>query len=82
VDAAEFYDALSQVVPRLHPSVRAEQTKLPTTRAYVTTDASREARALLVRASEVQGRPVVLYVDAPAAAGTDLLDLARVTLQP
>jgi hypothetical protein len=30
----------------------------------------------------VQGRPVVLYVDAPAAAGTDLLDLARVTLTP
>ncbi|GLC28058.1 hypothetical protein [Roseisolibacter agri] len=82
VDAAEFYDALAQVVPHLHPSARAETTKLPTARAYVTTDASRERRALLVRAAEVQGRPVVLYVDAPAAAGTDLLDLARVTLQP
>lgn len=82
VDAAEFYDAMTQVVPRRYQNARAEESRLPTTRAFAATDGSRGARSVLVRAAEVQGRPVVLYVDAPSAARTELLDLARVTLAP
>jgi hypothetical protein len=35
-----------------------------------------------LRAADVGGRPAVLYVDAPAAAGTDLVDLARAAARP
>jgi hypothetical protein len=87
VDAAQFYDAMSQVVGRRYAGSREVDPPkgapvTPTTRLYAAPIAAGGARALMVRASEVQGRPVVLYVDAPAAAGTDLLDLARVTLTP
>jgi hypothetical protein len=81
LDAAEFYDAMSRVIPRLHRAARAERTGELATRAFAVDDPRQGARALLLRAGEVQGRPVVLYVDAPAAAGTDLLDLSRVTLE-
>ncbi len=87
VDAAQFYDAMSQLVGRRYAGSREVDppkgaTVTPTTRLYTAPIAAGGARSLLVRAAEVQGRPVVLYVDAPAAAGTDLLDLARVTLTP
>jgi hypothetical protein len=81
LDAAEFFDAMSRVVPRLHRTARAERTRELATRAFSAVDPRHGPRALLVRSGEVQGRPVVLYVDAPAAAGTDLLDLSRVTLE-
>ena len=82
VDAAEFFDAMRQVVPRRYAGAREVDTKLPTARAFSAPLAIGGPRALLVRVAEVQGRPLVLFVDAPAAAGTDLLDLTRVTLQP
>jgi hypothetical protein len=87
VDAAQFYDAMSQLVGRRYAGSREVDPPkgapvTPTTRLYAAPIAAGGARALMVRASEVQGRPVVLYVDAPVAAGTDLLDLARVTLTP
>jgi hypothetical protein len=87
VDAAQFYDAASQMVGRRYAGSREIDPPkgapvTPTTRLYTAPIAAGGARSLLVRATEVQGRPVVLYVDAPAAAGTDLLDLARVTLAP
>jgi hypothetical protein len=33
-----------------------------------------------INPTEVQGRPVVLYVDVPAGAPTSVLDLGRVRL--
>ncbi|MGZ8377947.1 MAG: hypothetical protein ACXW0Z_12005 [Gemmatirosa sp.] len=80
LDAAEFFDAMTRVVSRLHRTARAAPTRELATRVFSAEDPRHGARALLLRAGEVQGRPVVLYVDAPAAAGTDLLDLTRVTL--
>jgi hypothetical protein len=51
-------------------------------RAFVVPAAPGGARQLLLRATAVGGRPAVLYVDAPAAAGTDLVDLARAAARP
>ena len=65
---------------RPHPEISNIRAARPS--ASRAPQAAGGARVLLVRASEVQGRPVVLYVDAPAAAGTELLDLARVTVTP
>jgi hypothetical protein len=80
VDAAQFFDALGQWVPKRFPAARAGSSTQPTTKAFAV-DAAGGPRAVLVRAGEAQGgRSVVLYVDAPAGAGTDLVDLARVTV--
>jgi hypothetical protein len=49
---------------------------------FTATDAAGGARQLLLRATDVGGRPAVLYVDAPAAVGTDLVDPARATARP
>ena len=83
VDAAQFYDALGQWVPKRYPTARAAAGATTTTARPFTVDAAAGGaggRAVLVRAGEAGGRPVVLYVDAPAGAGTDLVDLARVTV--
>jgi hypothetical protein len=34
----------------------------------------------MVRTAEVNGRPAVLYVDVPAGAPTDVIDVSKVTL--
>ncbi|MDF1501900.1 hypothetical protein [Roseisolibacter sp. H3M3-2] len=81
-DAAEFFDAMTQVIPKRHPSAQLAPSKDATARAYTVPGAPGGARALQLRAAEVGGRPVVVYVDAPAGAGADLVDLARVTLAP
>jgi hypothetical protein len=75
VDGAEFYDlvdtALLKRFENLKPS-RASQTQ----RVY-----SAGGRTIAVSAVEVGGRPVVLYVDVPAGASPDVIDLKRVTLE-
>ena len=85
-DAAEFYDALGQVVPKRYGGARPGE--LPkgagaTARAFAINagDGGGAPRTVFVRAMELAGRPAVLYVDAPAAAGVDLLDVGRVTLR-
>ena len=47
-----------------------------TTRTY-----SAGTRQLALTASEVMGRPVVLFVDAPAGARVDVLDVGKVQLR-
>jgi hypothetical protein len=37
-------------------------------------------RTIQVTTSEVNGRPVVLYLDVPVGAPTDVVDLSKVTL--
>jgi hypothetical protein len=85
VDAAEFYDALGEIVPKRYPPARAGTPAPPgaTSRSFAVDAMAGEhdARAVLIRAADVGGRPVVLYVDAPAGAGVDLIDLPRVTLR-
>jgi len=38
-------------------------------------------RSISVTATEVGGRPVVVYVDVPAGASTAVFDLARIRLE-
>jgi hypothetical protein len=51
---------------------RANQT----TRVY-----SAGGRTIALTASDIGGRPIVLYVDVPAGANTDVLDLKKITLE-
>ncbi len=81
-DAAEFFDAMTQFVVRRHPGAQLAPSKDATARSYAVVGARGGARAVQLRATTAGGRPVVVYVDAPAAAGTDLLDVARVALAP
>ena len=85
-DAAEFYDAMGQIVPRRYSSARPGE--LPkgagaTAKAFAINagDGGGAPRTVLLRALDVAGRSAVLYVDAPAAAGVDVMDVGRVTLR-
>lgn len=82
VDAVEFMEAMGAVIPIRYPAAHFATTaagRKPAgrddAREYIAGD-----RALILRLSTVQGRPVVLYVDAPAGTSPALLDLTRVTL--
>jgi hypothetical protein len=74
IDAGEFNDLVgAAIVKRFrNPKERAADA---TTRIY---DAS--GRTIMVRTAEVNGRPAVLYVDVPAGAPTDVIDVSKVTL--
>ncbi|HEX5581806.1 MAG TPA: hypothetical protein VFX39_09530 [Gemmatimonadaceae bacterium] len=75
VDAAEFYDVIDLALRKRYRDLRAENTS-PQERRYTGGD-----RAMRVTATEVGGRPAVLYVDMPRGARTDdVLDLSRVRL--
>ena len=80
-DAAEFYEDMGQLIPKRYPDARiaaAPNVKGPNAgRQYV----AGGGRSLVLRPGEVQGRPAVLYVDAPAGTAATLVDLAKVTLK-
>ena len=73
-DAAEFVDALGQAVQRRYragaPAISAGGVRTYTGRG----------RTVIVTPREINGKNVVLVVDAPAGASTQLLDLSRVTI--
>jgi hypothetical protein len=71
-DAAEFRFVLSQAI-----ETRLGLQDLAGGSGTVLRYAAR-GRAVMVTSGTVQGRPAVLYVDAPAGAGTNLIDLSRV----
>lgn len=75
-DAGEFYDAADQAIARRYPNAR------PTSAREGDRTYAAEGRVLRLRAAEVAGRPVVLYVDVPAGVSTDVLDLEQVRLDP
>ncbi|HEY0972017.1 MAG TPA: hypothetical protein VGE02_13705 [Gemmatimonadales bacterium] len=75
VDAAEFYDVVDLALRKRYHDLRAEDTT-PQERRYTGGD-----RAMRVTATEVAGRPAVLYVDMPRGSRTDgVIDLSRVRL--
>lgn len=87
-DAAEAYDTFGQMVPARWPdaalvpapAAKGAAAAPQTARTWTVPGAGQRApRQLAVRAADVQGRQVVLFVDAPAGAGADLVDLSRVT---
>jgi hypothetical protein len=75
IDAAEFFDLLDVAMIRKHGAIRPGFAT-GTTRTY-----GANGRRILLSISDVGGRPVVLYVDAPAGVSPRLLDLRKVTLR-
>jgi hypothetical protein len=71
-DAAEFRFTLSQAVEKRF-GLKELAGGSGTVLRY-----SARGRAVNVTSATVQGRPAVLYVDAPAGAGTNLVDLSKV----
>ena len=75
VDASEFFDMLGKVVEKRY-GMKAPTVPGGTTRTY-----TGSGRTVEVSTDEVDGRPVVLYVDVPAGASTKVLDLSKVKLK-
>jgi hypothetical protein len=75
VDAAEFYDLVDTALLKRFDDIK------PTSGSGNRRVYSARGRTIAVSAIEVQGRPCVLYVDVPAGASVDVIDLARVRLQ-
>ena len=76
IDAAEFFDLLDIAMIKRHRGRILPGGGTGTTRTY-----GAGGRRILLQISEINGRPVVLYVDAPAGVSPRLLDLSKVTLQ-
>jgi hypothetical protein len=75
VDSAEFYDLLDTAILKRFGAVKPSQATQER-RVY-----SARGRTIAVSAADIGGRPVVLYVDVPAGASIDVLDLRKVTLE-
>jgi len=74
VEAGEFFDIASQSVAKrlgAKPAVSASNTE----KSYSSAD-----RTVRLTATEVQGRPVVIYVDVPKGANTSVIQPALVRL--
>jgi hypothetical protein len=73
-DGAEFMSAIDQVMRErfnVLPLVKGEKRRFDTPK-----------RTVEVNVKEVDGRPVVLYVDVPAGESTDLVDFGKVKVVP
>ena len=77
IDAGEFYDLMDRATTRRYrytqPRVAAGNSR---------TYATAAGRTVVLTTGEVAGRPVVLYVDVPAGAPANVIDLAKVRLGP
>jgi hypothetical protein len=74
-DASEFFGMLDKVMKKRYNATSASPAG-STTRDY-----SGAGRSVHITTDEVNGRPVVLYVDVPAGSSTDVLDLSQVKLK-
>jgi hypothetical protein len=74
VDAAEFRDLLDTSVLKRFKGVQPGRAD-GMTRIYTTGN-----RTIALIAVEVQGRPGVIYVDAPKGTPSNLIDVSRVRL--
>ena len=75
IDAGEFYDLLDTSILKRH---RDAKPKSATTEQRVYDVGG---RTMQISTAEVNGRPVVLFVDVPTGAPTNVVDLSKVTLQ-
>ena len=76
IDAAEFFDLLDvSMIKRSGGAIRPGAAS-GTTRTYAVRN-----RRVLLQISEIGGRPVVLYTDAPGGVSPRLIDLSKVTLK-
>jgi hypothetical protein len=75
IDAGEFFDLMDTLILK---RFRGAKPKAATSESR-TYDVG--GRTIQVTTTEVDGRPVVLYLDVPAGAPTTVVDLTSVTLQ-
>jgi hypothetical protein len=76
IDAAEFFDLLdASMIKRSGGAIRPGAAS-GTTRTYAVRD-----RRVMLQISDIGGRPVVLYAEAPGGVSPRLIDLSKVTLQ-
>jgi hypothetical protein len=73
-DGIEFIDAMNQVIRQRFNRV----PRITGERRYYEAD----KRKIVIDVREVEGRPVVLYVDVPASQSTDLIDFSKVKVVP
>ncbi|HUQ18707.1 MAG TPA: hypothetical protein VM099_03760 [Gemmatimonadaceae bacterium] len=73
VEASEFLDVMNEVVGRRY-GMKSAAVAGAATRIYTGT------RSVQITSGEVDGRPVVVYVDAPPGASTNVLDISKVKL--
>ncbi len=73
--ASEFFDLMGKVMKKRFNAV-SDAPAGSVTRSY-----NVPGRAIQITTAEVAGRPVVLYVDSPAATGASVMDIAQVKLQ-
>ena len=74
-DASEFFDMLGKVMKKRY-NAESDSTAGSLVRNY-----SAAGRSVQVSTTEVSGRPVVLYVDVPAGASTNVLDITKIGLK-
>lgn len=74
-DASEFYDLLGKAIDKRYGITSASAA------GAVTRGFSAAGRSIQISTEEVAGRPVVLYVDVPAGASTNVLDVSSVGLK-
>ncbi len=75
VEASEFRDLLKEAIRKRYKGVSTASAGAAST---VFTGAGRTVE---IRAAEIGGRPVVLYVDVPQGASTAVIDLGKVQLR-
>ena len=75
VEAGEFFHMAGQSVEKRY-STKAAKGSTDLVKKY-----SAEGRTLQVSTMEIQGRPVVIYVDVPAGANPSIINPAQVTLK-
>jgi hypothetical protein len=74
IDAGEFFDLVDTSILKRYRNAKPRSAD-GSSRVY-----EAAGRTIQVIAGEIGGRPVVLYVDVPAGAPTDVIDLNKVTL--
>jgi hypothetical protein len=74
IDAAEFFDLLDTGLLKKYGAIKP-QSASQSTHTY-----SIRGRTVQIVAAEISGRPAVLYVDVPAGASTEIVNLKKVTI--
>jgi hypothetical protein len=82
LEAAEFASTMADWLGARYDVESDDPADAPTRRWRVPATDGAAAREVLLRGVEVDGRPVMLFVDAPARAADALADGAQVTLRP
>ena len=75
IDAAEFFDLIDTLILKRFRGAK------PTAATSEARTYEVSGRTIQVTTAEVNGHPVVMYVDVPTGAPTNAVDLTKVTLQ-